>query len=70
VFDKAIRYIGVYLMLLLSFMLFFTVLGYYVFVFDWSVSTFEVTINAALLIFAVAASIAIYYFAEKLKSRL
>lgn len=69
-FDKAIRYIGVYLMLLLSFMLFFTVLGYYVFVFDWSVSTFEVTINAALLIFAVAASIAFYYFAEKLKSRL
>lgn len=57
-------------MLLLSFMLFFTVLGYYVFVFDWSVSTFEVTINAALLIFAVAASIAIYYFAEKIKSRL
>ena len=59
-FDKAIRYIGVYLMLLLSFMIFYTVHGYYVFVFDWSVSTFEVTINAALLIFAVAASIAIY----------
>lgn len=57
-------------MLLISFMLFFTVLGYYVFVFDWGVSTFEITINAALLIFSMATSIAIYYFAEKLKSRL
>lgn len=70
VFNKAIRYIGVYLMLLMSFMLFFTVLGYYLFVFDWSVSFFDVMINAALLIFSVAASIAIYYFAEKVKSRL
>lgn len=69
-FNKAIRYIGVYLMLLMSFMLFFTVLGYYLFVFDWSVSIFDVMINAALLIFSVAASIAIYYFAEKVKSRL
>lgn len=69
-FERASKYVIVYLMLIVSFMLFFSTLGYYIFVFDWSVTTLEITINAVLLIILLAASIAIYYFAEKLKSRL
>ena len=69
-FEKASKYVLVYLMLIVSFMLFFSTLGYYIFVFDWSVTTLEITINTVLLIILLAASIAIYYFAEKLKSRL
>jgi 5-bromo-4-chloroindolyl phosphate hydrolysis protein len=51
-------------------MIFFTTLGYYVFVFSWGGSVMEIAINAVLLISLVIASIAIYYFAEKMKSRL
>ncbi|KJI88973.1 hypothetical protein A9X61_08615 [Enterobacter asburiae] len=69
-FERASKYVIVYLMLIVSFMLFFSTLGYYIFVFDWSVTTLEITINTVLLIILLAASIAIYYFAEKLKSRL
>lgn len=69
-FERVSKYVIVYLMLIASFMLFFSTLGYYIFVFDWSVTTLEITINAALLIILLVASIAIYYFAEKLKSRL
>lgn len=69
-FEKASKYVLVYLMLIVSFMLFFSTLGYYIFVCDWSTSTLEITINAALLIILLVASIAIYYFAEKIKSRL
>ena len=69
-FEKASKYVLVYLMLIVSFMLFFSTLGYYVFVYDWSTSTLEITINATLLIILLVASIAIYYFAEKIKSRL
>lgn len=69
-FEKVSKYVLVYLMLIVSFMLFFSTLGYYVFVYDWSTSTLEITINATLLIILLVASIAIYYFAEKIKSRL
>ncbi|AMY65654.1 hypothetical protein OUHCRE2_32810 [Enterobacter asburiae] len=69
-FERASKYVIVYLMLIVSFMLFFSTLSYYIFVFDWSVTTLEITINTVLLIILLAASIAIYYFAEKLKSRL
>lgn len=69
-FERASKYVIVYLMLIVSFMLFFSTLGYYIFIFDWSVTILEITINAALLIILLVASIAIYYFAEKLKSRL
>lgn len=69
-FERASKYVIVYLMLIVSFMLFFSTLGYYIFIFDWSVTNLEITINAALLIILLVASIAIYYFAEKLKSRL
>ncbi len=69
-FERASKYVIVYLMLIVSFMLFFSTLSYYIFVFDWSVTTLEITINTVLLIILLAASIAIYYFAVKLKSRL
>lgn len=69
-FKRASKYVVVYLMLIVSFILFFSTLGYYIFVFDWSATTLVITINAILLIILLVASIAIYYFAEKLKSRL
>lgn len=69
-FEKLVRYIFVYFLLLVSFLLFFTSLGYYVFVFNWGVSILKIAINALLLISVIAVSIAIYYFAEKMKSRL
>lgn len=69
-FEKLVRYIFVYFLLLVSFMLFFTSLGYYVFVFNWGVSILKIAINALFLISVIAVSIAIYYFAEKMKSRL
>ena len=69
-FKRASKYVVVYLMLIVSFMLFFSTLGYYIFVFDWAATTLVITINAILLIILLVASIAIYYFAEKLKSRL
>lgn len=69
-FEKLVRYVFVYFLLLVSFLLFFTSLGYYVFVFNWGVSILKIAINALLLISVIAVSIAIYYFAEKMKSRL
>ncbi|EDX6465842.1 hypothetical protein CBH50_004604 [Salmonella enterica subsp. diarizonae serovar 60:r:e,n,x,z15] len=69
-FEKTIKYIFVYLMLLVSFMLFFTTLGYYIFVFSWGGSVMKIAINTVLLISLAIASVAIYYIAEKMKSRL
>lgn len=68
-FEKLVRYIFVYFLLLVSFMLFFTSLGYYIFVFNWGGSILKIAINALLLISVIALSIAIYYLAEKMKSK-
>ncbi|NDO81893.1 hypothetical protein CJP72_14290 [Citrobacter sp. NCU1] len=68
-FEKLVRYIFVYFLLLVSFMLFFTSLGYYIFVFNWGESILKIAINALLLISVIALSIAIYYLAEKMKSK-
>lgn len=62
-----IKYFLVYALMLVSFMLFFSIIGYYLFVFDWGNSMLWSAINALMLLILICASIAIYYFAEKIK---
>jgi hypothetical protein len=70
VFDKIIKYLCIYVLLIFSFILFFTTLGYFIFVCDWGGDIIALAKNVFILIFLIITSIAIYYFAEKAKSRL
>lgn len=63
----AIKYISIYTLMMFSFMLFFCVVGYYIFVFDWGDNIIYSAINAVILISLIGASIAIYYLAEKIR---
>lgn len=67
--EKIIKYLLAYTLMFISFLLFFSSLGYYVFLFDWHGTRISVWMNAGLLAILVAASIAIYAVAEKIKSR-
>ncbi|KLP36377.1 hypothetical protein AZ021_001417 [Enterobacter ludwigii] len=66
---KFISYFVAYLLLLISFMLFFSASGYYLFIFDWSKGALIVTVHGFLLFGLIALSIAIYAVAEKMKER-
>lgn len=68
--KKIITYVAVYALLFISAMLLFTVVGYYFFVFAWSGSTIKQAVNALILVVSLSASVAVYYVAEKLKSRI
>ena len=68
--KKIITYIAVYALLFVSFMLFFTLAGYYLFVFKWDGSTIKQAVNALILVVSLPASVAVYYVAEKLKLRI
>ncbi|ARJ41275.1 hypothetical protein B1H58_04110 [Pantoea alhagi] len=63
----AIKYISFYSLQFISFMFLFSVLGYYVFVFDWGGNMTWSAINAIILLMASSFSIAIYYLVGKLK---
>lgn len=63
----AIKYISIYTLMMFSFMLFFCVVGYYIFVFDWGNNIIYSAINAVILTSLIGASIAIYYLAEKIR---
>lgn len=63
----AIKYISIYTLMIFSFMLFFCVVGYYIFVFDWGNNIIHSAINAVILISLIGVSIAIYYLAEKIR---
>lgn len=65
-----IAYIAVYVLLFVSLILFFTVAGYYLFVFEWVGSTIKQAVNALILVVSLSASVAVYYVAEKLKLRI
>lgn len=62
-----IKYFLVYALMLFSFMLFFSVIGYYLFLFNWGNDLKWSAINALMLLVLICASIAIYYFAGKIK---
>jgi hypothetical protein len=61
---------AVYALLFMSAMLLFTVVGYYLIVFEWAGSTIKQAVNALILVVSLSASVAVYYVAEKLKSRI
>lgn len=68
--NKIIKYLCVYILLIFSFILFFTTLGYYIFVCDWGGDIIVLAKNVFLLMLLIIASLAIYYFAERVKSKL
>jgi len=68
--KKIIIYMAVYALLFMSAMLLFTVVGYYLIVFEWAGSTIKQAVNALILVVSLSASVAVYYVAEKLKSRI
>ncbi|PNS10113.1 hypothetical protein COO59_19200 [Mixta theicola] len=63
----AIKYIFIYSLMIISFMLFFCVVGCYIFVFDWGGNVICSAVNGVILISLVGASIAIYCLAEKIR---
>ncbi|CAI0748256.1 Uncharacterised protein [Serratia quinivorans] len=67
---KIIKYSLVYMMIFISFVTFFSTLGYYILVFDWSNEPSNLAINSGAFLLLVLASIAIYYVAEKIKSKI
>lgn len=68
--KKIIIYMAVYALLFMSAMLLFTVVGYYLSIFEWGSSTIKQAVNALILVVSLSASVAVYYVAEKLKSRI
>ncbi|CAI0818380.1 Uncharacterised protein [Serratia quinivorans] len=67
---KIIKYSLVYMMIFISSVTFFSTLGYYILVFDWSNEASNLAINSGAFLLLVLASIAIYYIAEKIKSKI
>jgi len=70
VHKKIVTYLAVYAFLFISAMLLFTVVSYCFFVFTWDGSTIKQAVNALILVVSLSASVAVYYVAEKLKSRI
>lgn len=66
--KKIIKHVLAYIMIFISALLFFSTLGYYIFIFDWHMEKKEIAINTVILTLLSVVSIAIYYFAEKLKN--
>ena len=67
---KIIKYSLVYMMIFISSVTLFSTLGYYILVFDWSNELSNLAINSGAFLLLVLVSIAIYYIAEKIKSKI
>lgn len=65
--KKISAYLLSYIMTFFAALIFITCVGYYTFFFDWDISAIAIAINAVLIILAIAASIALYGLAEKIK---
>lgn len=68
--EKTIKYSLVYILIFISSVTFFSTLGYYILVFDWKSENSSLAINSGMLLLLVLTSIAIYYIAEKIKSKI
>lgn len=68
-FKNVINWIIANLIISLSALLFFGSLGYYIIWFDWSGSMLNKITHAIILLSLIIASVAIYYFGEKLRLR-
>ena len=69
VIKKAIKYLVSYLLVAISFLLFFGTLGYYIFVFEWDVDLMRIVMNAFIIAISFMVSITIYSLADKIKSK-
>ncbi|MGG5964161.1 hypothetical protein ACQSED_21350 [Salmonella enterica] len=66
---KFISYLMVYALLIISFMLFVTVSGYYLFIFDWPEDVPRIAMHGFLCAGLNALAIGIYVVAEKWKDK-
>lgn len=66
---KFISYLTVYILLIISFMLFVTVSGYYLFIFDWPEDVPRIVMHGFLCAGLNALAIGIYVVAEKWKEK-
>lgn len=66
---KFISYLAIYTLLIISFMLFVTVSGYYLFIFDWPDEVPRIAMHGFLCAGLNALAIGIYVVAEKWKER-
>ncbi|KJN27478.1 hypothetical protein SS37_10470 [Enterobacter sichuanensis] len=66
---KFISYLTVYILLIISFMLFVTVSGYYLFIFDWPEDVPQIAMHGFLCAGLNALAIGIYVVAEKWKEK-
>ncbi len=66
---KFIIYLKVYALLIISFMLFVTVSGYYLFIFDWPEDVPRIAMHGFLCAGLNALAIGIYVVAEKWKEK-
>ena len=66
---KFISYLAIYTLLIISFMLFVTVSGYYLFIFDWPEDVPRIAMHGFLCAGLNALAIGIYVVAEKWKDK-
>ena len=66
---KFISYLAIFTLLILSFMLFVTVSGYYLFIFDWPAEVPRIAMHGFLCTGLNALAIGIYVVAEKWKEK-
>ncbi|CAH5314026.1 hypothetical protein AI2839V1_2644 [Enterobacter cloacae] len=66
---KFISYLTVYILLIISFMLFVTVSGYYLFIFDWPEDVPQIAMHGFLCAGLNALATGIYVVAEKWKEK-
>lgn len=66
---KFISYLTVYILLIISFMLFVAVSGYYLFIFDWTEDVPRIAMHGFLCAGLNALAIGIYVVAEKWKDK-
>ena len=66
---KFISYLAIYTLLIISFMLFVTVSGYYLFIFDWPDDVPRIAMHGFLCAGLNALAIGIYVVAEKRKEK-
>ena len=66
---KFISYLTVYILLIISFMLFMAVSGYYLFIFDWPAEVPRIAMHGFLCTGLNALAIGIYVVAEKWKEK-
>lgn len=66
---KFISYLAIYTLLIISFMLFVTVSGYYLFIFDWPAEVPRIAMHGFLCTGLNALAIGIYVVPEKWKEK-